>query len=186
MHRIQRFVVLAAALAIAGPRALHAQDGKEDAAFFFVPGVVYQQAVFGDDDPLTDSGAGITVGMQFRAARSGSTAFAFEATFQPMAVHNPHYPEQFLPLYLQAGAQMGRGLYVRPSGGVAFQSGGFAPVIGVAVGRDLAFRDTFLAGAEFVLRASVSHGMAGWIGGMQIPLGARTETSAAATRRRGR
>ena len=100
-----------------------------------------------------------------------------EATFQPHAVENPHYAERFLPLYAQLGAQFGRGMYVRPGGGVALQSGSIVPVVGVAIGREHRFRGKYLTGAEFVIRASGSHGLAGWIAGLQVPIGLRPPTN---------
>jgi hypothetical protein len=62
---------------------------------------------------------------------------------------------------------------VRPAGGIAFQSGSVAPVIGVAVGREQRFGGQYLAGVEFVIRASGSHGLFGWIVGLQVPIGGR-------------
>lgn len=155
------------------PNAARAQDDREGTASLVVPGFVHQQAVFGDDDPKSNSGSGIAIGVQIRGARSGSTAVVFEGTFHPNAVENPHYPEQFLPLSAQIGAQIGRGVFVRPSGGVAFQSGSLAPVFGVAIGREHAFGGKFLAGTEFVIRVSGSHGLVGWIAGVQVPIGVR-------------
>jgi hypothetical protein len=98
-------------------------------------------------------------------------ALVFEATGQLHAVENPHFPEHFLPFYAQLGVQIGRGVYVRPSGGVALQSGSVAPVFGAAIGRDHRLGNKYLVGAEFVIRVSGSHGLVGWIAGLQVPSG---------------
>lgn len=173
MNRIRLIVMASVIVAGIYPRAIYAQQTKEGTASLVVPGFVYQQATFGDDDPKSNAGFGFTIGVQIRGPRSRSTALVFEGTFQPNAVENPHYPERFLPLYAQLGAQIGRGVYVRPSGGVALQSGSIAPVVGVAIGREQGFGSKYLAGAEFVIRGSGSHGLVGWIAGLQVPLGFR-------------
>jgi hypothetical protein len=66
---------------------------------------------------------------------------------------------------------------VRPSGGVAFQSGSLVPVLGAAIGREHYFGNKYLAGAEFVIRASGSHGLFGWIAGLQVPIGVRPSSA---------
>lgn len=155
------------------PSAAWAQQAKEGTVALMALGFVYQQAVFGDDNPRRNAGSGASIGIQIRGPRSGSRALVFEGTYHPNAVENPHYPEQFLPLCAQLGAQIGRRLYVRPSGGVAVQSGSFVPVLGVAIGREQVFGGKYLAGAEFVIRASGSRGLVGWIAGLQVPIGVR-------------
>jgi hypothetical protein len=173
MHWIRRAVAASLLLTGIDSNAAWAQQARESTASLVVPGFVYQQAVFGDDDPKWNAGAGMSIGVQIRGPRSGSTALVFEGTFHPNAVENPHYPEQFLPLYVQIGAQIGRGVFVRPSGGFAFQSGSLVPVLGAAIGRDHDFGGKYLAGAEFIIRASGSHGLFGWIAGVQVPIGVR-------------
>ena len=168
-----RGAVAASLLAGIHPNAAWAQQAKENTASLVVPGLVYQQAVFGDDNPKWNAGIGMSIGVQIRGPRSGSTALVFEGTFHPNAVENPHYPEQCLPLCAQIGAQFGRGVFVRPSGGFAVQSGSFVPVLGVAIGLDHDFGGKYLAGAEFLIRASGSHGLFGWIAGLQVPIGVR-------------
>ena len=103
-------------------------------------------------------------------------AFVFEATGQLQPVENPHFPEHFVPFYAQVGAQIGRGVYVRPSWGVALQSGSVVPVFGAAIGRDQRLSDKYLVGVEFVIRVSGSHGLVGWIAGLQVPFGVRLRT----------
>jgi hypothetical protein len=173
MHWIRASVAAALLLTGIHPNAASAQQAKEGTATLFVPGFVHQQAIFGDDEPRSNAGFGLSIGVQIRGPRSGRAAVVFEGTFHPNAVDNPHYPEQFLPLCAQIGAQIGRGLYLRPSGGIAFQSGSFVPVLGVAIGREQDVGSKYLGGAEFVIRASGSHGLAGWIVGLQVPIGAR-------------
>lgn len=68
----------------------------------------------------------------------------------------PSYPERFAPLYAQVGYQIGRRLYVRPSGGVALQSGSMIPVVGVAIGRE--FGGRYIATPELVIRAPAHMG----------------------------
>jgi hypothetical protein len=153
--------------------SLHAQQEKQGAAALVAPGFVYQKATFGDDDPMSDARPGLAAGVQIRAPRSRSTALVFEGTLQFHAVKNPHFPEEFLPLYVQVGAQIGRRAYVRPSGGVAFQNGSIAPVVGFALGFDQAIGLRSLANSEIVIRASVSNGLYGWIVGVQVPVGLR-------------
>lgn len=160
-----------------GPKAVYAQQPSDGAAYFLVPGLVYQQATFGDDDPRSAARFGPTIGVQFRGPRPRSMAFVFEATGQLHAVQNPHYPERFVPFYVQLGAQIGRRLYLRPSGGVALQSGSVAPVFGAAIGRDQRVGNKYLAGAEFIVRVSGSHGLFGWIAGLQVPIGVRRPTN---------
>jgi hypothetical protein len=179
MNSIRRSV--AASLLLTGIQTslAWAQQAKEGTVPLLVPGFVYQQAVFGDDHPRGNAGSGASIGVQIRGPRSGSTALVFEGTYHPNAIENPHYPEQFLPLCAQIGAQIGHRLYVRPSGGVAVQSGSFVPVLGIAIGREQVFGN--LAGAEFVIRASGSRGLAGWIAGLQVPIGVRSRTASTAT-----
>ena len=177
MSRVVLIVTASVIVAGLGPRAVYAQETREGATYLLVPGFVYQQATFGDDDPESNARSGLTIGVQIRGPRPRSMAFVFEATGQLHAVENPHFPERFVPFYAQLGAQIGRGVYVRPSGGVAFQSGSVAPVFGAAIGRDQRFGSKYLAGAEFIIRVSGSHGLVGWIAGLQVPIGVRPSSN---------
>jgi hypothetical protein len=147
-----------------------AQEMREAAVTLLVPGLVYQYAIFGDDDPLSVSGAGVTVGVQFRGPRRGSKAFVFEATLHLNALENPHYPERIAPFYGQAGMQIGRKIYVRPAGGVAYQSGSVMPVLSVAAGREWR-AGKYLVSPELVVRSTGSFGIYGWMSGVQIAVG---------------
>jgi hypothetical protein len=147
-----------------------AQETREAAVTLLVPGLLYQYAIFGDDDPLSVSGAGVTAGVQFRGPRRRSTAFVFEATLHLNALENPHYSEVIAPFYGLAGVQIGRKLYVRPAGGVAYQSGSVMPVLSVAVGREW-HAGTYVVSPELVVRSTGSFGIYGWMSGVQIAIG---------------
>jgi hypothetical protein len=172
MGQVQLVVTALVTAALIFAKTAAAQEAKDHTAVLVVPGVIYQYAIFGDDNPKSDRGPGFTIGAQVRSPRSGPLVFVAEAMLQPNAVQNPHYAESFLPLYIQGGAQFGRRLYVRPSGGLGFQSGQLVPVLGVAIGRRHLVGTRFLADAEFVVRVSGSHGLAGIVAGLHIPIGA--------------
>ena len=155
-----------------GPAAAWAEPGREAPATLAVAGIVYQQAVFGDDSPKTNHAIGPTLGVLFRGPRSGRTALTFEAMLQPRPAENPHYPESFAPFHLMAGAQIGRRTYTRLSGGIT-SVGGVAPIVGLAIGAERPFGATWLAGAEFVVRAGGVVGAAGAFAGAQFFLGSR-------------
>jgi hypothetical protein len=154
-----------------------AQEANDHTTVLLVPGIVYQYAIFGDDSPRSDAGPGLTIGAQVRAPRSGPLIAVAEVMLQPNAVKNPHYPERFLPLYIQGGAQFGGRFYVRPSGGVGIQSGQLTPVLGVAIGRQQVLATRFRADVEFVIRVSASHGLAGVVAGLHIPIGSGARTN---------
>ena len=170
MNRALLIVTASVIAAGLGPKEVYAQQARKGAAYV-VPGFVYQHATFGDDNPKSSARSGPTIGVLFRSPQARSTSLTFEATAQLQAVVNPHFSERFAPLYAQIGAEIGRGVYVRPSGGVAFQSGSYAPVFGAAIGRERRFGCRTLAGAEFVIRVSGEHGLLGWIAGLQVPIG---------------
>ena len=89
MGRVQAIVTTFGVIAAMLPRTAGAQAVNDDAAFVMVPGFVYQHATFGDDNPKSRSGAGVTIGAQIRGPRSGSRTLVFEGTFQPNALENP-------------------------------------------------------------------------------------------------
>jgi hypothetical protein len=168
MCRIPVVVIASTVVTVGGAGPAFAQDARREASAMLVPGVVYQHATFGDDSPRSTSGPGLTIGLQVRGPQSGRTALVVEAMVQPNALENPHLPERFLSVYVLGGVQIGRRTYVRPGGGVAFQGGGIGPVLGVAVGRSRQSTTGFLAGAEFVIRASGTRGLAGVIAGVHL------------------
>lgn len=144
---------------------------KEEPAVLGAPGFVHTSALFGDDDPQRARGNGLTLGLLVRGPRSGRSAWVFEATLQPDPVQNPHFAEGFAPLYFQAGRQIGRRVYVRPSAGVVLQSGALAAVVGVAVGWEHQFRNGLIGAPEFIIRGAGAIGIAGWMAGVQVPIG---------------
>lgn len=171
MTRLCLTGVIVSAL-ILGPTAAWAETRREGPALFGVAGIVYQQAVFGDDNPKGSHAIGPTFGGLVRGPRSGRAALTFEAMLQPRPTTNPHYAESFAPFHAMAGAQIGRRTYARLSGGIT-SVGGAAPIVGVAVGRERPFGATRLAGAEFVVRAGGVIGAAGVFAGAQVFLGSR-------------
>ena len=174
-------VVVLISLALA--TAAQAQDrapGTVDVRF--VPGIVGQGGIFGDDSPQTAATtAGLTLGLQVRTANTKRTGFSLDLTFQPVAVQNPHFDESLRSLYVLAGAEIGRRTYVRPAAGVALQmfSGAFAasPSLGLALGVGVGHRrpvgDRMDVGVEFSAASSGSPGAAHWMMGVQVPIGWR-------------
>jgi hypothetical protein len=115
-----RIGAVAVLISLAGPTAANAQDpapGTVDVRF--VPGIVRQGGIFGDDSPETAAATtGFTLGLQVRTANTRRTGFSLELTFQPIGVRNPHFDESLRSLYVLAGAEIGRRTYVRPAAGV--------------------------------------------------------------------
>jgi hypothetical protein len=166
--------LLAAVVVIAATSAQFAEaqtSGREDVAALAVAGVVRTSAVFGDDDPRRTHGSGVSLGLQVRGPRAGRSAWVFEAALQTDPVQNPHFAESFAPVQVQFGRQIGRRLFVRPSGGIVLQAGSVAPLAGVAVGWEHQFRNGLISAPEFVVRAGGAVGIAGWMAGFQVPIG---------------
>lgn len=169
MRGMPRLVVALVLSAIACRGAASAQT-SEPPVVLVVPGFAHERAIFGDDDPKITARVGPTIGVQARSGRTGLTALVFEGTFHMRPAENPHYPELFAPLTFQLGGQVGRTFHVRPSGGGAWQSGSVMPVAGVAVGFERRVGNYRVA-PELAVRVSGSHGIAGWMAGVQVPIG---------------
>lgn len=179
---MSRFRVLACAVLITGmtASAAAAQQPENDRTELRVaPGVFRQGGIFGDDSPRRADGTfGATVGLQVRRHPARRSGFSFEATLQPMGVRNPHFDETLRSVYVQAGLEIGRRFYVRPSGGVAvrFWSGAFAadPSIGLALGLAIGYRrpptERVSVWPELVLRSSAEPGAGHWMIGVQVPV----------------
>jgi hypothetical protein len=145
----------------------------------YAAGVVWQRGIFGDDDPETRSAPGIILGLQVRDRTAGRTSASIELSFQPIGLANPHFDEALHTLYVLAGAQIGRRLYVRPAGGIALQmwtgsrtesAFSFALAAGFAVGwRDQSRHGRFHP--ELVVRCSASPGAISTLIGVQIAIG---------------
>lgn len=174
---------IVALCSLAGPIAAHAQDSAPGTVDIrFVPGIVGQGGIFGDDSPEEASTtAGLTLGLQIRTGNTRRTGLSLELTFQPVALQNPHFDESLRSLYVLAGAEIGRRTYVRPAAGVALQmfSGAFAegPSLGLALGVGVGHRrpvgDRMDVGVEFSAAASGSPGVGHWMMGVQVPIGWR-------------
>jgi hypothetical protein len=167
------------ALAFAGPASAQEQPRSGGAEIRFAAGLVWQQGVFGDDDPESHSGLGAILGAQVRRRTARRTGASLEVAFQPVGLPNPHFDETLHTFYVLAGPEIGRRFYVRPVAGVALQawSGSraesglnFALAVGVAVGRR-----TGKFAPEFVFRASASPGAASAMIGVQIAIGSGKE-----------
>jgi hypothetical protein len=165
-------------LLLAAPAPARAQEEPRfgGAETRFAAGVVWQRGIFGDDDPEAQSAAGLIVGMQLRHRTTGRVGASLELAFQPIGLPNPHFDEALHTLYVLAGPEIGRRLYVRPVGGVALQiwSGSraesafsFALAAGVAVGWSLTSRDGRFR-PELVVRCSASPGALSTMIGVQV------------------
>ena len=178
-----RIGAVAVAISLGGAGVAHAQDpAPRTVDVRFVPGIVGQGGIFGDDSPeAAATTAGLTLGFQVRTANTRRTGFSLELTFQPVAVHNPHFDESLRSLYVLAGAEIGRRTYVRPAAGVALQmfSGAFAasPSLGLALGVGVGHRrpvgDRMDVGVEFSAASSGGPGVGHWMMGVQVPIGWR-------------
>ena len=172
MTQLMRIVVAAVVIAAASASFAEAQTGgREEAAALGVPGFVHTSAVFGDDDAKRAQGSGVSLGVQLRGPRSGRSAWVFEATLHTDPVQNPHFAESFAPIQFQLGRQIGRHFFVRPSGGIVLQSGSLAPIAGVALGWEHQFRNGLIGAPEIIVRIAGTVGIAGWMAGLQIPIG---------------
>lgn len=166
------------ACCLAAPAVAQESSGMSGAETRFAAGVVWQQGVFGDDDPEARSSIGAIVGLQVRRRTTRTLGASFEIAVQPIGIRNPHFDESLHTIYALAGPEIGRRTYVRPTGGVALQiwsgssaeSGlGFALAAGVAVGRRAqAGHRSF--NPEFVIRCSASPGAAAVIVGGQVAI----------------
>ena len=178
-------VAAAAALALAlGSPAIAQDQGQErvgGAETRFAAGVVWQQGIFGDDDPEARSRLGAIVGLQVRHRTAGRVGASLELALQPIGLSNPHLDESLHTFYVLAGPEIGRRTYVRPVGGVALQawSGSqaetglnFALAFGVAVGRRIDMGRRWW-NPEFVFRCSASPGAASAMIGFQMAMSAK-------------
>jgi hypothetical protein len=168
-------------LAVGQPASAQERASTGGAETRVAAGLVWQQGVFGDDDPEAGSRLGAIVGVQVRRRTPGRLAASVEFVFQPIGLPNPHFDETLHTFSVIAGPEIGRRWYIRPAGGIALQmwSGSMtesglnvAIAAGVAVGR----RGT--AGRiglnpEFVVRSSGAPGAASLMVGMQLAFGAR-------------
>lgn len=145
----------------------------------FAAGIVWQRGIFGDDDPEARSAPGVIVGMQVRHRTTGRVGASLELAFQPVGLPNPHFDEALHTLYVLAGPEIGRRLYVRPVGGVALQiwSGSraesalsFALAAGIAVGWSPTSRGGRFR-PELVVRCSASPGALSTVIGVQVGMG---------------
>lgn len=158
-----------------------AEGAKADVVGRLALGVVSQGGIFGDDNPREQSAIAPTIGGQVWKRFSASKALVFEGTLQPKGLQNPHFDEQVNVLSLQLGPELGRRLYVRPSGGFAMRlwsgsrsNGGidFAPALGVAIGRRQAVGARYEASPEFFMRTTgPTDGALTWMIGVQVPIG---------------
>ncbi len=182
MARTRRWVGTAVAIGAAfGGVAAAPAEGQESAAAVdvrLVPGFGAAGGIFGDDNPRTVAGVGASIGLQLRARPDRRTGASLEIAFEPIGIANPHFDETLRPIYVLAGAEIGRRWYVRPSGGIALQlwSGAFAErgitpalAMSVAVGRHLD-RGQIRLGIEGVGRTSFSVGALSWTLGVQVPM----------------
>lgn len=178
-----RIVAVAVLVSLAAASSAYAQDpGPRTVDVRFVPGLVGQGGVFGDDSPeAAETTTAFTLGFQVRTANTRRTGFSLELTLQPIGVRNPHFDESLHSLYVLAGAEIGRRTYVRPAAGVALQmfSGTFAagPSVGLAFGVGVGHRrpvaDRMDVGVEFTAATSASPGVGHWMMGVQVPIGWR-------------
>jgi len=166
--------------ALCGSAIAEAQEAARGVAVRFGAGVARQGGIFGDDDPRSRSGTGVTVTAQVRGQTDRRTGLALDLTLQPMGVGNPHFDETLQALYVQVGPEIGRRSYVRLAGGVAIQSWsgsradaglGLAPAFGIAIGRRISIRPGRDVAPEAIARWSVTHGAFAWIAGVQVPFG---------------
>jgi hypothetical protein len=145
----------------------------------FVPGLVRQGGIFGDDDPLSTAATGFTLGFQARRRPARTAGLTLEVTLQPIALKNPHFDERLRSIFAEAGVEIGTRVYVRPAGGVALQmwSGadaadpGFAVAMSVAVGYRSHAGTRMTWAPELVARAAASFGALHWMLGVQVPIG---------------
>lgn len=174
MSRLRR-IAISLFIGIAGglhAQALSAQTlPREEPAAFGAAGFVRTSAVFGDDDPKRAHDSGVTLGVLVRGPRAGRSAWTFEATVVPDPLQNPHFAESFAPLCLQVGRQIGRRVYIRPGAGVTLQGGGPAPMVSIAIGSERQFRNGVIGAPELIIRAGGAVGIAGWMAGVQVPIG---------------
>ncbi len=185
--RIGNLKVMAAILAslVVGPMTSQAQDTNEDRrSVRLAAGVVSQKGTFGDDDPLTSAaGPGVTVSVGLRRHPTHRFGLAFDAAWEPTAIHNPHFDESVTHAYFQVGPEIGRRGYIRPTvgGSVNFWSGGFSsgsvsvgPAAALAVGYRRALGDSFLIYPEFVVRTAIEVGALTSSIGAQVGISRRT------------
>lgn len=180
MGQRDRWVAAGIAMAcLAGASApAHAQEPARAVSLRLAPGFGAAGGVFGDDNPRSVTGVGASVALQLRARPDRRTGATLEIAVEPLGIGNPHFDETLRPVYVLAGAEIGRRWYVRPSGGIAFQlwSGAFAEsgitpalAMSVAVGRHLE-RGRIGVGIEGVGRTSFSVGALSWTLGVQVPI----------------
>ena len=143
-------------------------------------GLARQGGIFGDDDPESSSGVGASLSVQVRGQMRRRTGASFEVTFQPIAIRNPHFDESLQTVFLLAGAEIGRTLYVRPAFGIGLQmwsgssaesAGSVALAAGISIGRRGVGSPR--TGIEAIARCAASHGALGWMIGAQVPFSVR-------------
>jgi len=147
-------------------------------------GIGQQGGVFGDDDPESSLGVGLSLAVQVRGQTARRTGASLEVAFHPIGIRNPHFDETLRTVFLLAGAEIGRTFYVRPAFGIGLQlwsgtraesGGGFALGAGIAVGRKRV--GSARTGLEVMARCAGSPGAIGWMIGVQVPIGLRRSQS---------
>jgi hypothetical protein len=141
-------------------------------------GVVSQDGVFGDDDPLRSTPRlGATLSIAIRRHPTHLVGLTFETAFEPTPIRNPHFDESVSRLYLLLGPEIGGRVYIRPlaGGALSFWSGamstsgfGLAPAFGVAVGYRHTSRGDVRIQPEAVARVAAEVGAVTWSTGAQV------------------
>ena len=172
-----RELLVAVVLFAAAGRAAQAQGAGSGVDIRGGAGLVSQGGVFGDDDPESDRGLGLTLGLQVRGQMHRRTGGSLDVVFQPVGIRNPHFDETLRTLFILAGAEIGRRTYVRPAFGVALQTwsgtsaesgGDLALAAGIAIGRRGVGSPR--VGIEAIARCAASPGALGWMLGVNVPV----------------
>jgi len=162
-----RTLVVAVCVLWAVPAVAQQATPEAEVAVFGVGGLLIQQVV--RDGQLSTTAP--TIGFQYRSAHESPAGFVVEISVQPSPAkdRHPSISNSLAPFYLMAGAEIGRGRYIRLS--VGFTSvATVAPIAGIAVGLESRGRG-LITGLEFVARIAGTSSAIGVLAGVQARIG---------------
>ncbi|MGQ0702501.1 MAG: hypothetical protein ACT4PM_05135 [Gemmatimonadales bacterium] len=137
---------------------------------YVVPGAVLQTSTHGDEDKLSATNFGPTIGARLQARR-----FVIEGAYHFVTLPgHPWAPDKRYAdmISLEVGLRFGRRVYVRPTAGFLFGARHGAPLLGLAIGREVRAGRLHVS-PELTIRGFWEPYFYGLVAGVQVPVGVR-------------